>query len=529
MEGDQEVKTYLLKMNNNSYILTMKIKQNEKIEFQLRPVNNFSNMYYSKEFNFEELIKQLLLSNDSYNNVTKIFKYYDSELLKNNISLIPSEKSIKLFQKKLIDSKEEEINLALDEIKLSIDEMLKMLYDDIMEAKLKSINEEKIKIKQNEEMKKIINKLAEENNILKKEKDEMKEEINKISEENKKLKTTLDILHERFKDFKYNRKKPAKPENLRFIDYLTNNNIKSGLFTVFTGLTDNMEYLIYNNKNNFNLDIMTLKDKKIIRALKGHNKKVNVIRYFTKEDKEEYLLSCDESKISIIWDIQNDYNKKYTIKEKYIGTIFDVILMFTLLHKDCIVLSSGNTNEYTKIYELKDEGKVHFIKNVYGTNKNNTNYLIPWDYKNKHYIIELCDKKITINNLLDDEIYANLAMDPEGFHFSGYLYNDNYLCVSDGRNNFIRIWDLINKNVYKQINFDASNAYEITKWNDNFSIVGCKSCFILVDIEEGKMKKKIMLDNINHYLRGVKKIKMIQLGECLIGSDDSNNIRLFSI
>ena len=158
MEWDQEVKTYLLKMNNNSYILTMKIKQNEKIEFQLRPVNNFSNMYYSKEFNFEELIKQLLLSNDSYNNVTKIFKYYDSELLKNNISLIPSEKSIKLFQKKLIDSKEEEINLALDEIKLSIDEMLKMLYDDILEAKLKSINEEKIKIKQNEEMKKIINK-----------------------------------------------------------------------------------------------------------------------------------------------------------------------------------------------------------------------------------------------------------------------------------------------------------------------------------------------------------------------------------
>ena len=290
-----------------------------------------------------------------------------------------------------------------------------------------------------------------------------------------------------------------------------------------------MEYLVYNNKNNYNLDIMTLKDKAIIKSLKGHDANVNVIRYFTKDNKEEFLLSCDENKISIIWDIQNDYNKKYTIKEKYFGNIFDAILVFNILNKNCLILSSGNPNEYTKIYELNEEGQSKFVKNVFGTNKNNTNYLIPWEYKNNKYIIELCDKKITINNLLDDEIYATFAKDPEGFHFSGFLYNDNYLCVGDGRNSFIRIWDLVNKSIYKQINYEASNAYEIANWNNNYVIVGCKSCFVVVGIEEGKMTKKVMLDNTNHYLRGIKKIKLIQLGECLIGSDDSNNIRLFSI
>ena len=527
MEKEEVIKgkTYELKLNNSSYLLLIKQMENDSIYFQLRPTSNFSYTLFCKEFNFEELLKQLLLSKDNYNEISKILKYFDNEISKNNITLISEEKSMKLSI-----SKEKECCLVLNETKLSSEEMLKMLYKDIIDIKLKNINDEKTLMKKNEELEKKINKVLEENNNIIKEKEEMKKQLNSFSEENSKLKTTLDNLHERFKDFKYNRKNPAKPENLRFIDYLTNNNLKSGFFALFTGLTDNIEYLVYNNKHNFNLDLMTLKDKAIVRSLKGHNIKVHVIRYFSKEKKEEYLLSCDENKICIIWDIQNEYNKKYTIKEKYFGNIFDGLLVFNILHKDCLILSSGNANEYTKLYELDEEGKFKFIKNIFGTNKNNTNYLIPWEYNNKHYIIELCDKKITINNLLDDEIYANLHMDPEGYHFSGYLYNDNkYLCVGDGRNNFVRIWDLINKTIYKQINFDASNAYEIAKWKRNYVIVACKSCFVVVDIEEGKMTKKVMLDNTNHYLCGLKKIKMIQLGECLISSDDSNNIRLFSI
>ena len=68
--------------------------------------------------------------------------------------------------------------------------------------------------------------------------------------------------------------------------------------------------------------------------------------------------------------------------------------------------------------------------------------MIPWLYKNKYYIIECCYKKISINNMLEDECYANLTMNPEGLHCCGYIYNDNYLCVSDNNNNCIRIWDL---------------------------------------------------------------------------------------
>lgn len=526
MEDEETIidtKTYEIKSSKKSYLLTIKLNSKDNINFQLRQTFNFPSIIYNKEFSYEELLKQLSLSKEDYNSASKVFKYYESVLSKNNISLVEERKLMKVILKRKVDSKEVEDCLSLEEEKVSNEDKINMLFNDISELRLKNINEEK----KNEELEKHMNKLIEENKNIKKEKEEMKREINSLNEENRKLKLTLDNLHDRFKDFKYNRKKPPKPENLRFIDYLTNNNLKSGFFAVFTGLTDNLEYLVFNNKNNYNLDVMTLKDKAIVRSLKGHESKVHVIRYFNKDDKNEYLLSCDEDKVCIVWDIQNDYKQKVVIKEKYCGNIFDALLLFNINGSDYIALSSGNANEYTKLFAFRENSA--FIKNIYGTNKNNTNYLIYWKYNNKNYIIELCDKKITVNSLFDDAVYANLSMDPEGFHFSGFLYKDNYLCVSDGRNNFVRVWDLVHKSVYKQIRFDASNANEITFWDKKYAIVGCKSCFVLVDLEEEVMVKKVVLDNTKHYLCGVKKIKLVQLGECLIASDDSNNIRLFSV
>ena len=68
----------------------------------------------------------------------------------------------------------------------------------------------------------------------------------------------------------------------------------------------------------------------------------------------------------------------------------------------------------SKLYEFKD--KTTFVKNIYETNKNSTNYMIPWLYNNKYYIIECCDYEISINNIFEDENYANLSKEPEGVH-----------------------------------------------------------------------------------------------------------------
>ena len=79
-------------------------------------------------------------------------------------------------------------------------------------------------------------------------------------------------------------------------EVLTNHHSNSGYlrqFVVYTSKIDNFEYLAYNNKSNFNIDIIRINNKQLIRYLKGHKAKVSVLKYFMKNN-QGYLLSCDE-------------------------------------------------------------------------------------------------------------------------------------------------------------------------------------------------------------------------------------------
>ena len=402
----------------------------------------------------------------------------------------------------IIDYEEIECKLELNEMKITNEEIQKKLFNKINEKELNG----NLNINNNNK-----NNLNEEKKEMNKEK-EIKEEETEENENS--------IQNNNFKE---------NPQNLKFKEYLTNNHSTSnaGNFDVFIGLKDHIEYLIFNNKNNYNLEIMRIKDKAIITSLKGHNSKTTVIRYYLKDNKEEYILSCDNNKLVIIWDLQN-YYKKYTIQSEYNYFIGDALLLFNIFNNTYILLSSYKDNEYNKLYEFKENTK--FIKNIYGTNEHNTYYMIPWLYQDKYYIIN-CYKGISINNIFEDEKYVLLSKDVEGCHYWGYIFKSNFLCVSDYDKNCIKIWDLVNKVIYKQINYDASYGVGIIPWNNNYAIVGCKTCFVVINIEESKSVKKVTLDSTHryNYVFTVRKIRTKQLGECLIYSDDEGNIKLFSL
>ena len=169
---------------------------------------------------------------------------------------------------------------------------------------------------------------------------------------------------------------------------------------------------------------------------------------------------------------------------------------------------------------------IEYKKEVYGTNNNETRYLIPWINKNKYYIIECCYNKISINNILEEECY-DLKKEPEGSYCCGYIYNDNYLCVSDYNNGMIRIWDLVRKEIFKEIKYDVLRGKGIIGWNNKYTIVGCLGCLVVIDIEEGKKIKTVNIDNTNDVCL-IKKMK-IDEKESLICSDNHNDIRLFSL
>jgi len=438
--------------------------------------------------------------------------------------------------------------------------MLKILFDEIKDIKTKGITNNLIKnedydnlLNQNQDNNNTIKVLEEKIKVIIKEKNEMKDEINILKEENKKFKELID-KHEKYINQKITemkkegeeREKIKEEENnfiknnietefkddpkyLKFSDTLTKNNKKGNgnfyNFDVFIGLKDHIEYLIYANDQS-NLDIMKISDKTIITSLKGHSGNVYVIKYYQKENKEEYILSSDENSLVIIWDIHNYYNKKYSIKSNN-GRLFDALLLFNIFKKDYILLPSYEKNNFTKLYEFTEN--TPFIRNIYGTNENNCMYALTWFYNNKYYIIQSSDDYIIINNLFEDENYAKLSMGEIKNQKFCCLYRKNYLCVTSDHNcSFVRVWDLINKVIYKQIEYKTKYqcGYEITLWNSKYSIVGAHTAIVIMDIEEGKIIKINEVSNFS--INGVKKIKLSNLGECLITSG-YENISLFHL
>ena len=560
-EEEQLERNYELTLDNDTYLLTMTTMPEDKINYKIRQTNNICFYFYENTFKYAEIAKILLLEKNYYDCINKVFKFYDTAINKNKVSLSHGEKgnTLTLSLKKQMDFDEVECRLDLFEKTITNESMLRILFNEIREMKLNnskinnnndliknenSINEinaindkeneysEMIKklIKKNEELERKINSIIDENIILKNSISELQNAMNELkqkNEEEEKEKITEEESNYKSQNIDVNFY--GNPQNLEYYDTLTINHTKSGWlreFVVYTGLLDNVEYLIFNDKKNYNLVIMRIIDKNRINSLKGHKAQVPVMRYFIQNNSKEYLLSCDESRLVICWDLQQ-YTQFLKIPTNYSGFIWDALIMFDVLDKNYLFIPSYDSDEFTKVYEFKETSS--FVKNINGTNENKTNFLIPWYHRNNYYLIECCSSKISINNILKDENYATLIKQPEGLHCCGYIYDKNYLCVTDYNHNFIRIWNLDNKTIYKTIEFEASLAYGIIHWNNIYSIVACSGCLAIIDIKQEKMVGKITLKKNKANFCGIKKLQISKLGECLICSDNNNNIRIFNI
>lgn len=358
-------KSFELNYNNDIYLLLIEKISEKKIKFEIRQINNISFYYYENIFGYEEITKILLLEKNYYDNIDKIFKFYENSITRQKVSLIidKEKKIIKLSIKKVMDFDEVNCYMDLYEKKLTNEEMIVILFNKIKEMELKGNGNSNPDFK-NSNNNVLINSLIKKN-------EEMEKKINSIIEENKKLKSSISELEKSLNELKVKNelkkeeKENAKeennfkiqnahinfyenPENLTFKEYLTNNHSNSGWlreFAIFTSLYDNLEYLVYNNKNNYNLDILRIKDRKIIHYLKHHKTKVSVIRYFIQNKyNKEYLLSCDESRLVCCWDIST-YDLIDSIYTNYSGYIWDALILFNIFEKNYIFLPSNSLNE----------------------------------------------------------------------------------------------------------------------------------------------------------------------------------------
>ena len=530
-----EKQNKLIKQNedNNNKIKELVNLLNNKDTIIKELENKITKISEDKNNKIKELENKIIKNNEDNNN--KI-KELENKIIKNNKD---NNNKIKKLENIIIKNNNEDNNNKIKELENII---INEEHNDnlqFLENKYKNYN--KIVNDNKKEMEDLLNNILNisSNNIkqlesqiknicfnkdidkIKNKKNQKKQDIsNNVIEENNNIEEIKEVFNE-------------NPENLEYIETITSNHSSAGVlnnFDVFKGLKDNIEYIAYNNKYNFNLEIIRIQDKIKIQSLSGHTAKTTIIKYYKKNNKKDYLLTCDLSKAIIIWDIQDNFYKKYIFKESYVNPIFDALILFNILQKDYIILSSGGQDEFCKLYELEDKRNIFnnknliFKKDIFVKNSTGIVFLIYWLYNNKHYIIECGVYKIIINNIFENEEYATFTY--KGKSRCGYVFNDIYLCISALENNSLLIWDLKNKAFYKDIKFEENSGFELICWNNIYNVLGYDKGFIIFNMEELKMIKKINIDNFTY--KGVKKMKINNIGECIISSDNKGNIKLFS-
>ena len=360
----------------------------------------------------------------------------------------------------------------------------------------------------------------------------LENENERILKFNKKLDN--DISKTKFKNY----------TNLKFNETIFTSNCGGGcnsLFDVFLCYKDSKQYLATSNYINYNIEIIYLENNQLIKSLKGHNNEIFSIRYFINDiSKEEYLISSDANKTVIVWNILKDYKIDFLsiINYSYYRNIYSCILS-NIDEFNYVIISSyttekkldeENNNDYTKMYSLMNGG---FIKNIYNTNNNCTRYLLSWhnDEIYSDYIIECCDRKISINNLLKKENYFDYQSEIKGEEYlSGFVFSKNgkdYLCTGSW-NGFIRIFDLFEKIEIKNTQTEYCEMYHMIMWSNKFLIVANKfiRAINIINIDSLEIVTAIR----NNNLEGIKCIKKIihpKFGESLLTCSENGTINLY--
>ena len=321
-----------------------------------------------------------------------------------------------------------------------------------------------------------------------------------------------------------------KNPNLKYKLEITDINSKYGyndIFEVFISYRNNKEYIASPNKNTDNIDLFSLLDFRKIYSLQGHKRYIKTVRYFlNKKTFNDYLISADENRIVIVWDINNNFIIKYKINTKYglLDHIYSCLLLFQNNEKNYIITSTDNSSfspdlSATKIYSFQD-GK--YIKYIEESQNYSIWYLLSWHNKrnNQYYIIQFSDGQIILNDLMKYEYIFNLKKFTVGNHYSGFIYSNNnidYLCSSTSNGLIIR-WNLSDKTLFNVIEIYNSNFYHIISWNVRYIIVAdyTQHCFKIIDLILNKVISKIKHKNIS--FRSVKKVNHPIYGESLLAA-----------
>ena len=494
------------KVNSNNYKISFDDSLPSKCSIILIQTINNNKNYYTNTYSLSHFLNIIYEKNiKKYQNISEIINYIKKEIS-------DAKNKIEINQKNYL------LTLLIfykNKLKCSF-ELKKVEYKDIIIQNLFSII--------NKQQSQIIN-LTNELELIKNDVKILKEE--KLLNKNEKLQKEEKIqshLNYIQNNFKFN-------PNLIYKETILTTGFQEAfeLFDIYYAFNNNKELrLVTTNKNNIDIDIIRIEDKKHITTLKGHLYPISSIRhFFNKNDCNDYLISSEfENYIVKLWNL-SEFKLVYSILTQYHSNIFSCLFIDYLNY---FIISTGHTDintDFTHVYKFEDGS---LIKKIVDTNTHSTYYILYYFYDNNHYLIECGCGKIYIYNILTNELFKELKKEKnESDHYSACIIKKNILCVSSD-NGCIDIWNLINGNIIKSINCKNCKFYGIISWNEKYVIVADSAnySFNVIDVEIGKNISRIGGIDEGGVIC-LKKIMHPIFGEGLLSNDDEGDIKLWSV
>ena len=323
-------------------------------------------------------------------------------------------------------------------------------------------------------------------------------------------------------------------------------------FVVFNSYHDNEVYLIYQNYDNNNIEILKLINKYIVKYINNIESKLSYIEHFFDEkNKFDYLLTADRNKNIKIYNISLNYELILSFNNgESIGFISSCLLLF---NENILITSifGRKKNDYTKIYSMNDifkdnknnkldktKDNITLLKKLSGTNNIVICSLLYWDNdkNNTKYIIQLSNNKVQINDIKNYNLYGYLETDESNksnLFYSGFIYKNTYLIVMSNEGSFYK-WNLISKSLMKKMYINNHLLFDCLLWSNNFTIISArnqenkKSLIKIMDITQFKVINNTYVSEIEGII-SIKKIIHPKKGDCLLVSGENNKIVLFSL
>ena len=367
--------------------------------------------------------------------------------------------------------------------------------------------------------------------------------IDELIQENEEMKKRIINLNNNYSSLKNNfielQRENKNPSDFEFKKTISSNIFKKNFYNnracLFASRIDNKVYVAF-GEISLNLEgYDVLDDKKFTIFEKLHENNFDSVRYFYDSlNKRDLLITVSlDSHVKLI-DFKREKSKKI-IDLNFQTKTGKVIINTACILNETILIPFSNSNAGTiKFYNLNSEYISELEENAgfilglstYFDEKKEENYIL---IANTVGIFSYNMEKSSIGKFIPEltkEQKENCGFD------EAYVIERNKKLILVGPcfyYGYLFLWDFYEGTLVKKINI-SSGISDIGLWNNKYIFAGLvhskKESFVLIDIENGEIKKEFKLQKLNAVTAGIKVLKH-ESGNYLVSSTMTGDVNLY--